>query len=144
MWAFCVVGRVTLMCQWHLATIALSKVPNCVVELQKQFSSSASKKHKAALQRGWGVCAAGLAVCCTKSDGAQRGQAAPAGLAEAELDSSLWRTPGEQKGSGGSLALEDPESTGGCGRRPGLGTGSPVNWAGMRLESSLFHVARWV
>lgn len=32
--------------------VALLKTPNCVVQLQKQFSSFASKKHKAALQRG--------------------------------------------------------------------------------------------
>lgn len=37
---------------WLFAFVAVSKAPNCVVQLQKQFSSSASKKHKAALQRG--------------------------------------------------------------------------------------------
>lgn len=40
------------VCWWLLASIALLKAPNCVVQLQKQFSSFASKKHKAALQRG--------------------------------------------------------------------------------------------
>lgn len=53
MWAFLVAGGWHGCAGWLLASITLLKTPNCVAQLQKQFSSFASKKDKAALDRGW-------------------------------------------------------------------------------------------
>lgn len=123
-----------LLYRWLLASIAVLKAPNCVVKLQKQFSSSASKKHKAALQRGQ-VCVQPFWQY-VKSEAAQR-----------EPLQMAWQKQSWTAASGGPLAngravWGDPESMDDGGRRPDLGTCSPVSWAGTRLESSRFHVAQ--
>lgn len=129
------------MCWWPLASMALLKAPNCVVQLQKQFSSFVSKKHKAALQSGQvGVWPSWQYVALIRGS---TGRTTPDGLADAELDSSVQRTPGEQRAAG-EPGPGRPKSTDDGKRRPDLGTGSPVSWVGTRLESGLFHGAQWV
>lgn len=41
------------VCRMALGVVALFKTGNSVIQLLKQFSFLVSKKHKAALQKGW-------------------------------------------------------------------------------------------
>ena len=146
MWAFLVAGGWHGCAGWLLASIALLKTPNCVAQLQKQFSSFASEKDKAALDRGW----AGvqwlwqwvtLIRCST-------GRTTPVQMA--------WQKQSWTAASGGALGNRGHggRGWGRClpgkalrsqtrGRRPDLGSGSPVSWAGVRPETGRSHVVRW-
>lgn len=117
-----------------MAFIARLKTPNCVVQLQKQFSSCASKKHKAALQRG----PVGVQQLCHPHLVQHRAnQPRWHGRGRGRVGQQHPEEPWGTEGKGGSLALEGPETTGDGGRRPDLGTGSPLSWAEMRPESGL-------
>ena len=113
MWAFLVAGGWHGCAGWLLASITLLKTPNCVAQLQKQFSSFASEKHKAAPERGWvGVqwfwqCVT-LIRCST-------GRTAPIRTA---WQKQSWMAASEEPweaegmvGAGGVLAWEGPETT---------------------------------
>lgn len=93
---------------WLLACIALWKAPNRV-QLQKQFSSFASKKHKAAIQRAQaGEQAVLLAGCCPEL--MQHRANHPDGLVEA--GQQPLKGPLERRGRcWESLVLECPGST---------------------------------
>lgn len=95
-----------------MASVALLMFPNCVIQLQKQFSSFVSKKHKASLQRGW----AGTSGSVSHSSDAAQGE--PPQIA--------WQKQNWTSASGGTLGTE---GTGGlssqmmASREADLGTG---------------------